>query len=55
MDKSLIRPSEVDVLLANYTKAKKILKWEPKVTFNDLVIGMVESDLELVGKKNFKE
>ena len=46
LDKNLIRPAEVDTLLANYTKAKKILKWEPKISFNDLVINMVEHDLE---------
>ena len=48
IDNALIRPSEVDTLLANYSKAKKILKWEPKVSFDNLVIGMVESDLEFV-------
>ena len=46
LDKNLIRPAEVDTLLANYTKAKKILKWEPKISFNDLVINMVEHDLD---------
>ena len=46
LDKNLIRPAEVDTLLANYAKAKKILKWEPKISFNDLVINMVEHDLE---------
>jgi len=45
-DKSLMRPTDVDSLLANYSKAKKILKWSPKITFNDLVIGMVESDMK---------
>ena len=50
IDKNLIRPSEVDILLADYSKAKKILKWEPEVSFNDLVINMVESDLEFVTK-----
>ena len=34
----LKRPAEVDSLLANCTKAKKLLKWEPKVSFDDLVI-----------------
>ena len=48
IDKSLIRPAEVNALLANYSKAKKILKWKPEVSFDDLVIGMVESDLEFV-------
>ena len=46
IDKNLIRPAEVDALLADYTKAKKILKWEPKITFDNLVIGMVENDLQ---------
>ena len=46
LDKNLIRPAEVDTLLANYDKAKKILKWKPKISFNDLVINMVEHDLE---------
>jgi len=50
VDNALIRPSEVDALLANYSKAKKVLKWEPKISFNDLVIGMVESDLKFVTK-----
>ena len=48
VDNNLIRPNEVDALLANYSKAKKILKWEPKVSFDNLVIGMVESDLEFI-------
>ena len=48
IDNNLIRPTEVDTLLANYSKAKKILKWEPKVSFDDLIIGMVESDLEFI-------
>jgi len=48
IDNNLIRPTEVDALLANYSKAKKILKWEPKISFDNLVIGMVESDLEFI-------
>ena len=48
IDNNLIRPTEVDSLLANCSKAKKILKWEPKVSFDNLVIGMVESDLEFI-------
>jgi len=47
IDKNLIRPSEVDTLLANYAKAKKILKWKPKRTFDDLVTSMVENDMRL--------
>ena len=48
IDKNLIRPAEVDSLLADYSKAKKELKWEPKISFEDLVGSMVESDLEIV-------
>ena len=48
IDKKLMRPAEVDTLLADYTKAKKNLKWEPKISFDDLVISMVEHDLENV-------
>jgi len=46
IDQNLIRPSEVDTLLADYSKAKKILKWKPKTTFDQLVSTMVESDLK---------
>ena len=52
VDKNLIRPTEVDTLLANYSKAKKVLKWEPKIPFDNLISEMVESDLEFV--TNFK-
>ena len=48
IDKNLFRPSEVNALLANYSKAEKELKWKPKITFENLVATMVESDLELV-------
>ena len=46
IDKSLIRPAEVDALLANATKAKKNLGWEPKISFDELVVSMVENDLK---------
>jgi len=46
IDKKLMRPAEVDTLLADYTKAKKNLNWKPKISFDDLVIEMVEHDLE---------
>jgi GDPmannose 4,6-dehydratase len=42
------RPAEVDVLLGDYSKAKKILGWEPKTTFKELVRIMVEEDLRRV-------
>ena len=48
IDENLMRPTEVSRLLADCTKAKKKLKWEPKVAFDKLVIDMIESDLKLV-------
>ena len=45
-----MRPAEVDTLLADYTKAKKNLNWEPKISFDDLVVSMVENDLKYIFK-----
>ena len=50
IDQKLMRPAEVDTLLADSSKAKKDLKWKPKISFNDLVINMVEHDLENIEK-----
>ena len=50
IDENLKRPAEVDTLLADYDKAKKILKWKPKISFDELVAGMVEHDLENANK-----
>ena len=41
----LERPHEVPYLMGDYSKAKKILGWEPKTKFKELVAKMVESDL----------
>jgi GDPmannose 4,6-dehydratase len=49
-DPSLIRPSEVDLLVGDSSKAKRLLGWEPKVKFHDLVKRMVENDLTLEAK-----
>ena len=48
LDKNLLRPSEVSYLLADYSLAKKKLKWKPTIDFDNLVKEMVESDLEFV-------
>jgi GDPmannose 4,6-dehydratase len=42
-----LRPSEVDLLLADPSKAKRELGWEPKTSFRELVRLMVDSDMEL--------
>ena len=44
------RPAEVDLLLGNPSKAKKILGWEPKVRFQQLVQIMVDADMELLSR-----
>ena len=53
IDKNLIRPAEVDILVANYSKAEKELKWKPKITFENLVSNMIENDLELVTNSKY--
>ncbi len=51
IDPRYFRPSEVDVLLGDPSKARKKLGWKPKVKFKELVRMMVEADLELVEKE----
>ena len=45
IDEKYYRPAEVDTLLGDYTKAKEVLGWEPKVKFNELVKIMMNNDL----------
>ncbi len=51
-DKRYERPTEVDLLIGDYSKAKNQLGWEPSVTFKDLVRIMVESDLNLARRES---
>jgi len=51
IDKKLYRPAEVQTLLSNYSKAKKILKWKPTIDFKQLVKEMVQTDLENLKSK----
>ena len=46
VDQKLFRPAEVDKLIADPTKAKKVLGWKPKTGFEDLVEMMVKADME---------
>lgn len=48
------RPAEVDLLIGDYSKAKKELGWTPKTSFKELVEMMVKSDLELEKKLHNK-
>ena len=45
IDQRFVRPAEVDLLLGDPAKAKRVLGWEPKVPFRGLVEMMVDSDL----------
>lgn len=46
-DKQFMRPAEVDLLVGDPSKAKRVLGWKPEVDFEGLVTMMVKSDLEL--------
>jgi GDPmannose 4,6-dehydratase len=50
IDPKYFRPSEVDLLLGDPTKAKNVLGWKPKVKFKELVKIMIEHDLKTGGK-----
>lgn len=49
IDQRYFRPTEVELLLADASKAKKVLGWEPRINFEELVKIMVDSDMELMG------
>jgi GDPmannose 4,6-dehydratase len=51
IDPRYFRPTEVDVLLGDASKAKKALNWRPKVTFDGLIDMMVTNDMELAKKE----
>jgi GDPmannose 4,6-dehydratase len=52
VDPALVRPAEVDLLLADPAKAERILKWKPTITFQGLVQMMVDADLRRLGGGN---
>jgi len=51
IDPHYFRPTEVDFLLADASKAREKLGWKPRVTFNELVKIMIDADMELIGIK----
>lgn len=48
-DQRYLRPAEVDLLIGDPTKAHQQLRWQPSVTFQELVFLMVEADLQALG------
>ena len=51
VDPRYFRPAEVDVLLGDASKAKKLLKWKPKTSLENLCKEMVESDFDLAKRE----
>lgn len=50
LDPQFLRPAEVDLLVGDPGKAKELLGWEPKTSFEELIRLMVRTDLELLSK-----
>jgi GDPmannose 4,6-dehydratase len=48
LDPRYCRPAEVDLLIGDYSKAKRQLGWNPKIRFADLVKLMVDADVDLL-------
>lgn len=53
IDKKLNRPADVQTLVGNSSKAKKILNWKNEYSFKDLVKDMVDADLKFVEKEGY--
>jgi len=51
VDPALVRPAEVDILQADPSKAKGVLGWTPEVSFEQLVVMMVEADLQRLSNR----
>jgi GDPmannose 4,6-dehydratase len=53
IDPRYFRPTEVNLLLGDYSKARELLGWEPKTTFADLARLMTEADWDLAKEERF--
>jgi len=51
VDEKFFRPAEVDLLVGDSSKARKVLGWEPKTSFPELVNLMVDADVALLEGK----
>jgi len=51
IDPRFVRPAEVDMLIGDASKARRVLGWEPKVSFEQLVVTMVEADLDRLSSR----
>lgn len=50
-DPRYVRPTEVDILLGDASKARKQLGWKPRVGFDELIDMMIEGDMEIANKE----
>jgi GDPmannose 4,6-dehydratase len=48
LDERFMRPAEVDLLIGDATKAKSVLGWQPRTSFEELVTMMVDADIDLL-------
>ena len=53
IDPNYYRPTEVDLLIGDPTKAKKLLGWKAKTKFEDLVQIMIKSDMDKVLRRGY--
>jgi GDPmannose 4,6-dehydratase len=51
IDSRYFRPTEVEVLIGDSSKAKEKISWEPKIKFNDLTKIMIDADFRKYGLK----
>ena len=51
VDSNFVRPAEVELLIGDASKARRILGWKPKIKFRELVKMMVKADVERIAKK----
>jgi GDPmannose 4,6-dehydratase len=52
IDPRYFRPTEVDLLHGDASKARTVLGWQPEASFHDLVREMVRADLDAAGRGN---
>ena len=50
VDSRYFRPTEVDSLIGSFKKAKKLLNWKPKISLNNIIKEMVDSELKELNK-----
>ena len=55
IDEKYFRPTEVDLLVGDSSKAKEKLGWEPEISLEELVKEMMSSDIELFKKEKYIE